>query len=136
MTMSQFMWRRKGETMIRLKRVYEPAEADDGKRFFVEKLWPRGMKKEALKMNGWMKDVAPSDTLRHWFAHDPAKWDEFRCRYIAELEERGDDWEPLLAEARRGTVTLLYSAHDQEHNNAVALKAFLEERLKRSTDTR
>lgn len=122
--------------MIRVKRVYETVERDDGKRFLVERLWPRGMKKEALKMDGWMKGVAPSDGLRHWFGHDPVKWEEFRRRYTAELEANHDNWQPLLAEARHGTVTLLYSAHDQEHNNAVALKEFLEDQLKRSTHTR
>jgi uncharacterized protein YeaO (DUF488 family) len=117
--------------MLRVKRVYEPAEADDGKRFLVERLWPRGMKKESLKMDGWIKDVAPSDELRHWFGHDPAKWEEFRHRYAGELKEHGDAWQPLLAEARHGTVTLLYSAHDEEHNNAIALQTFLEEMLEK-----
>ncbi len=115
--------------MIRVKRVYEQPEAGDGKRFLVERLWPRGMKKEDLKMDDWVKEVAPSDTLRRWFGHDPAKWKEFRLRYFTELKENPDSWKPLLEEARHGTVTLLYSAHDQEHNNAVALKAFLEDKL-------
>ncbi len=115
--------------MIRVKRVYEQLEADDGKRFLVERLWPRGMKKENLRMDGWIKDVAPSDALRRWFGHDPAKWEEFRLRYFTELMENRDSWKPLLEEARHGMVTLLYSAHDQEHNNAVALKAFLEGQL-------
>ncbi len=119
--------------MIRIKRVYESVEAGDGKRFLVERLWPRGMKKETLEMDGWMKDVAPSDELRHWFGHDPAKWEEFRHRYTAELKEKCDFWKPLLGEARHGTVTLLYSAHDQEHNNALVLKEVLEDLLKRST---
>ncbi len=118
--------------MIRLKRVFEAAEAADGKRFLVERLWPRGMKKESLKMDGWVKDVAPSDGLRQWFGHDPAKWDEFRHRYTAELEKNHDHWQPLLEEARHGNVTLLYSAHDQEHNNAVVLKAFLENQLEKN----
>lgn len=121
--------------MIQIKRVYDPPDAHDGTRFLVERLWPRGMKKDSLKMDGWVKDVAPSDALRHWFGHDPAKWEEFRHRYAAELEEHGDFWKPLLAEARHGTVTLLYSAHDQEHNNALALKEFLEKRLKGSAHT-
>ncbi len=115
--------------MIRVKRVYEQFETDDGKRFLVERLWPRGMKKESLRMDAWIKDVAPSDELRHWFGHDPAKWEEFRLRYFTEMEENRDSWKPLLEDARRGTVTLLYSAHDQEHNNAVALKTFLEGKL-------
>ncbi|HEX9078116.1 MAG TPA: DUF488 domain-containing protein [Desulfuromonadaceae bacterium] len=116
--------------MIQVKRVYEQTEAEDGRRFLVERLWPRGMKKEELKMAGWVKDVAPSDGLRRWFGHDPDRWEEFRARYFAELEENRASWEPLLEEARHGTVTLLFSAHDQEHNNAVALKTFLGEKLK------
>ncbi len=115
--------------MIRLKRVYEAFAEDDGKRFLVERLWPRGVKKEDLKMAGWLKDVAPSDVLRRWFGHDPVKWDEFLLRYAAELEGNADSWKPLPEEARHGTVTLLYSAHDLEHNNAVALRAFLEGKL-------
>lgn len=115
--------------MIRVKRVYEDSETDGGKRFLVERLWPRGMKKEDLRMDGWIKDVAPSDALRRWFGHEPSKWEEFRLRYFTELEGNQDSWKPLLDEARQGTVTLLYSAHDEEHNNAVALKAFLEGKL-------
>jgi uncharacterized protein YeaO (DUF488 family) len=115
--------------MIRLKRVYESAAAGDGKRFLVERLWPRGMKKESLQMDEWLKDVAPSNDLRKWFGHDPTKWQEFRRRYRSELQEHSAAWQPLLAEARHGTVTLLYSSHDAEHNNAVELKAFLEENL-------
>ncbi len=116
--------------MIQAKRVYESAGSHDGSRYLVERLWPRGMKKEALKMDGWLKDVAPSDELRRWFSHDPAKWAEFQRRYAAELNQRRTAWEPIAQAAQRGTVTLLYSAHDQEHNNAVALKKYLERRLK------
>ncbi|MEA5113646.1 MAG: DUF488 domain-containing protein [Geobacteraceae bacterium] len=115
--------------MIRIKRVYEQSDSDDGSRFLVERLWPRGVKKEELTMDGWVKDAAPSDALRKWFSHDPAKWEEFRLRYFTELEENRDSWKPLLEEARHGTVTLLYSAHDQVHNNAMALKQFLEDQL-------
>ena len=115
--------------MIRVKRVYDPPAADDGARLLVERLWPRGMKKEALSMDGWPKDVAPSDALRRWFGHDPAKWAEFRRRYMAELDDNRAAWEPILEAARQGTVTLLYSAHDTEHNNALVLKTYLEERL-------
>ncbi|HEX9079845.1 MAG TPA: DUF488 domain-containing protein [Desulfuromonadaceae bacterium] len=121
--------------MIRLKRVYDPEDSHDGRRFLVERLWPRGMKKESLAMEGWLKDVAPSDPLRRWFGHDPAKWAEFRQRYILELENSRTAWEPLLEAARTGTVTLLYSAHDLEHNNALVLKEFLEERLKERPGT-
>ena len=116
--------------MIQLKRVYDPADNHDGKRFLVERLWPRGMKKESLIMEGWLKDVAPSNALRTWFGHDPAKWEEFQKRYVSELKDNPAAWEPLVAAARQGTVTLLYSSHDQEHNNAVVLKGFLDGRLK------
>ncbi len=116
--------------MIRLKRVYEPAGDQDGTRFLVERLWPRGIKKSALHMEAWLKDAAPSTELRQWFQHDPARWEEFRRRYGEELKTRPDAWQPILEAARRGTVSLLYSSHDQEHNNAVALKMFLEGRLK------
>jgi uncharacterized protein YeaO (DUF488 family) len=112
--------------VIVVKRVYENPEPEDGTRFLVERLWPRGMKKESLPMNGWLKDVAPSDAVRRWFGHDPAKWDEFRRQYFAELDGRSEAWRPLLEAAQKGTVTLLYSARDLEHNNAAALKEYLE----------
>lgn len=115
--------------MIRVKRVYDPHELDDGSRFLVDRLWPRGMKKENLKMDGWLKEIAPSDELRHWFGHDPAKWGEFCRRYDTELEANSSSWRPLLDMARKQDVTLLYGAHDIEHNNAVALRSFLEKRL-------
>jgi uncharacterized protein YeaO (DUF488 family) len=116
----------RGTAMIRTRRVYDPPEPGDGTRFLVERLWPRGMKKEELPMDGWLKDAAPSDELRRWFSHDPAKWDEFRRRYSAELEGKPDVLQPLREAARQGNVTLLYSARDTEHNNAVALKEYLE----------
>ncbi|MBX6333014.1 MAG: DUF488 family protein [Gemmatimonadaceae bacterium] len=111
--------------MIKLKRAYEPAAREDGRRFLVERLWPRGVKKEALPLDAWLKDVAPSPALRQWFGHDPAKWGEFRRRYFAELREHQDALAPLRAAARKGTVTLVYSARDEEHNAAVALKEYL-----------
>src|SRR6516225_8898609 len=113
--------------MIKLKRVYDPAAAADGKRFLVERLWPRGVKKTDLKMDAWLKDVAPSTALRQWFGHDPGKWKEFQRRYFRELKVHADVIEPIVEAAHRGSVTLLYSSHDQEHNNAVALKSYLEE---------
>lgn len=116
--------------MIRLKRVYEPAAKSDGKRFLVERLWPRGIKKAALQMTDWLKDVAPSSELRQWFNHEPAKWKGFQRRYRAELDDQPEIWQPLLEAAGSGNLTLLFSAHDVEHNNAVVLKTFLEERLK------
>ena len=112
--------------MISLKRVYEAVGEDDGTRFLVERLWPRGVRKEALPFAAWLKEVAPSTDLRRWFGHDPAKWQEFCQRYAAELEARPDAWAPIMQAHRSGTVTLLYSSHDTEHNNAVALKAYLE----------
>ena len=112
--------------MIRIKRVYEPFSPSDGARFLVERLWPRGMKKESLRMDGWLRDVAPSTELRQWFGHDPAKWGEFQRRYQRELDARPDVCRPLFEAAGRRALTLLYSAKDNEHNAAVALKAYLE----------
>lgn len=117
--------------MLKIKRVYEAAQASDGVRFLVERLWPRGIKKEKLKMKAWLKDVAPSPALRKWFGHDPAKWEEFQKRYRNELEANPDAWQPLLEAARDGNVTLLYSARDPEHNSALLLKSFLEEQRKK-----
>lgn len=115
--------------MIRVKRVYDPPEPDDGRRFLVERLWPRGVSKKQLQMDGWLRDVAPSDDLRRWFRHDPAKWVEFQHRYFAELDARPEAWQPLLEAVREGNVTLLFSARDVEHNNAIALKRYLTERM-------
>lgn len=115
--------------MIRLKRAYESATGDDGARFLVERLWPRGVRKTRLKLDGWLKDVAPSADLRKWFGHDPKKWPEFRQRYFTELRAHRAAWQPLVAAARRGRVTFVYAAHDVARNGAVALKAFLDRRL-------
>jgi len=115
--------------MIQLKRVYEKRERQDGARFLVERLWPRGLRKADLQMDGWQKEVAPSSQLRRWFSHDVGRWTEFQHRYFAELEKRPEAWRPILESAKRSVVTLLYSSHDTEHNNAVALKRFLEEKL-------
>lgn len=115
--------------MIQLKRIYDPPDPDDGIRILVDRLWPRGMKKENLHMDEWIRDVAPSDALRRWFAHDPAKWDEFCRRYSIELEKNPDSWQPLFKAAQQGTITLLFSAHNLEQNNAVTLKLFLEKTL-------
>lgn len=115
--------------MIRIKRVYDPADPADGPRFLVDRLWPRGVKKENLPMDGWLKEVAPSDELRGWFGHDPAKWEEFCRRYHTELAGKAEAWRPLLDMAKKQDITLLYSAHDIEHNNAVAMRSFLEKRV-------
>ena len=115
--------------MIQLERAYDAESSQDGTRFLVERLWPRGVKKSALKIESWLKDVAPSTKLRKWFSHDPAKWEEFRRRYFAELNANPDAWQPLLVVARHGKLTLVYSSHDTEHNNAVALQEFLQHHL-------
>jgi len=124
--------------VLKLKRVYEPVASSDGIRFLVERLWPRGVKKTALQVDAWLKDVGPSTTLRRWFNHDPGKWNEFRRRYFRELEANAEAVDPILKAARRGRVTLVYSSRDTEHNNAVALKDYLESRIgkKRSAPKR
>ena len=112
--------------MIRLKRIYDPVGPEDGVRFLVERLWPRGVKKSSVSLDGWLKDVAPSTELRKWFGHDPAKWVEFQRRYAAELDRNPSAWRPILDASRKHYVTLIYSSHDSEHNNAVALRHYLE----------
>jgi uncharacterized protein YeaO (DUF488 family) len=114
--------------MIRVKRTYDPPARGDGWRVLVERLWPRGMKKEALAAAAWLKEVAPSTELRKWFNHRPDRWEEFQRRYWAELKDNPDGWRPIAEAGRRGTVTLLYSAHDTEHNGALALREFLAKR--------
>ena len=113
--------------MIRIKRTYEPAARGDGRRILVERLWPRGMKKESLEADAWMKEVAPSTELRKWFDHRVERWKKFRQRYRDELDANPGAWEPILDGARRGTVTLLYSAHDTVHNGAAVLCEYLME---------
>ncbi|OQY83060.1 MAG: hypothetical protein B6D41_17520 [Chloroflexi bacterium UTCFX4] len=115
--------------MIQIKRVYEAPARGDGARFLVERLWPRGLKKEELDARAWLKEVAPSAELRQWFAHDPSKWSVFKRKYFSELDKNAASWAPLLQAARRGNVTLLYSARDTEHNNAIALKTYLDKKL-------
>src|ERR1051325_767949 len=108
-----------------LKRAYEPAAPEDGERYLVDRLWPRGVKKDSLILAGWLKDVAPSDALRRWFGHDPARWAEFRRRYRSELKSQQMALQPLRDALKRGPVTLVYSAHDEAHNQAVVLREFL-----------
>lgn len=121
--------------MIEAVRVYDSprpkAGAKKSARFLVERLWPRGMKKESLQLDGWLKDVAPSPALRKWYSHDVERWPEFRKRYLAELRKNSSAWQPLLEAARHGNVTLLYSARDTEHNSALILRAFLISKLER-----
>lgn len=110
---------------IQIKRAYEPAALDDGERYLVDRLWPRGVKKDALVLNGWLKEIAPSDSLRRWFGHDPARWVEFRRRYREDLKSQEATLKPLRDALKRGTVTLVYSARDEERNQAVVLREFL-----------
>lgn len=117
---------------IKLKRAYERPEADDGFRVLVDRLWPRGVSKNSAHFDLWLKEIAPSTPLRKWFGHDPKKWKEFRTRYLRELKEHTEEIDELLKHARQETVTLVYGAKDEEHNDAVVLKEYLESRPKRS----
>jgi uncharacterized protein YeaO (DUF488 family) len=110
---------------IKLKRAYEAPDAEDGMRILVDRLWPRGLKKAAAAIDLWAKDIAPSTELRQWFGHQTDRWDEFRRRYAAELERKTDLVEELRALARRGPITLVFSAHDAAHNDAVVLRTVL-----------
>jgi uncharacterized protein YeaO (DUF488 family) len=122
------------ESQIRLKRIYEEPAAEDGQRILVERLWPRGLSKERARLDLWLKEVAPSDALRRWFAHDPQKFAEFRLRYERELQSgaAATAFEQLLALARQGPLTLLYAARDEQHNNAVVLRDLLLQRLRQA----
>ncbi len=111
---------------ILIKRVYEPAADEDGVRFLVDRLWPRGVKRTTMQMDAWLKEVAPSDALRRWFGHDASRWAEFQRRYFAELDDKPDAWRPILEAAAQNTVTLLYAARDPEINHALALKRYLD----------
>lgn len=118
--------------MIRLKRVYDPPGPEDGRRVLVDRVWPRGLRKDEAALDEWLKDIAPSTSLRKWFGHDPARWDEFQTRYLAELErpEARGALDRLAAQARSGTVTLLFGARDERRNQAVVIRQVLEERAK------
>ncbi len=113
---------------IRTKRVYEPAEGDDGYRVLVDRLWPRGTTKAAASVDEWARELAPSQELRKWFAHKPERFEEFRRRYLEELRSAEQKLESLRARAREETVTLLFGARDTEHNNAVVLAEVLKGR--------
>lgn len=116
--------------MLFTARVYDVSDDPGGAaRFLVERLWPRGVAREALRVDGWPRDVAPSTELRRWFGHDPARWTEFQVRYRAELDAGPARWQPLLSAARHGDVVLLYGARDREHNSAVVLRDYLQEKL-------
>ncbi len=114
---------------IKIKRVYEQPEETDGRRVLVDRLWPRGLTKEKAAVDVWLKEVAPSTELRKWFGHDPEKWAEFKKRYHAELRKNTETVDRLREEVSGGTVTLLFGARDQEHNEAVVLKDWIERHL-------
>ena len=111
---------------IRLKRVYDKPTKADGRRVLVDRIWPRGLKKNEARIDQWLKEIAPSTALRKWFAHDPGKWREFKKRYSAELDDQREQVEQLARAAKKRTVTLLFGAKVTEHNNAVALKEYIE----------
>ncbi|MCZ7391843.1 MAG: DUF488 domain-containing protein [Candidatus Methanoperedens sp.] len=111
--------------MIKIKRVYDEPDRDDGFRILVDRLWPRGLSKDKVKVDLWLKDIAPRDTLRKWFAHDPKKWDEFKSRYFEELKGKKELVDLIIGKARGG-VTLLYGAKEEKYNNAAALKEYID----------
>lgn len=117
---------------VKLKRAYEPPAHDDGTRVLIDRLWPRGVKKIDAALDHWAKDLAPSTALKEWFGHDPARWPEFRFRYTKEVRQHGEQLRQLRALARTTPITLVYSAHDEVHNDAVALRDLL---LGRKTKT-
>ncbi|MGH8647339.1 MAG: DUF488 domain-containing protein [Gammaproteobacteria bacterium] len=111
--------------MLQVKRIYDPPSAKDGYRVLVDRLWPRGLEREAARIDLWLKDIAPSDKLRRCFGHDPARWETFAARYREELAAQEPIWQELIKRARKRRVTLLYAAKDPERNNAVVLQSFL-----------
>jgi uncharacterized protein YeaO (DUF488 family) len=115
---------------IVVKRIYEPATKADGYRVLVDRVWPRGMKKEDAALDLWAKELAPSTALRKWFGHDPARWEAFRHRYASELDAQTSFLQPLITRAERHRVTLLFGAKDEDHNQAVALKMYLDNWMK------
>jgi len=123
-------------TLVRIKRIYEPAVKGDGYRILVDRLWPRGVSKAEARIDLWMRDIAPSTALRRWFNHDPAKWEEFCERYRAELREQQPLLDTVRRQAKEGPVTLLYSARDERFNQAVALQVLLKQSTTRKRITR
>lgn len=114
------------KSMIRIKRVYEQPDPADGVRVLADRLWPRGISREKAKLDDWMKEIAPSNDLRHWYSHDPSKWEEFKARYYQELKGQPDGIRSLREKASHGTLTLLYGSKEEKWNNAEALKEYLE----------
>jgi uncharacterized protein YeaO (DUF488 family) len=119
--------------MIKIKRAYDEVSPDDGERILVDRLWPRGIKKDEAKIDEWMKEIAPSNELRKWFAHDPSKWKEFKKRYMEELKDQSTLIEILINRAKRGNITLIFSARETEHNNAVVLSELISKRERRKS---
>jgi uncharacterized protein YeaO (DUF488 family) len=117
--------------LIKTKRIYAKPETGEGARILVDRLWPRGLRKDEAKIDLWLQDIAPSAGLRKWFAHDPKKWNEFKQRYFAELNEKPEILKLIYAHAKTGVTTLLFGAKDEKHNNAVALKEFIETKRRR-----
>ena len=118
--------------MINIKRIYDQPLPGDGKRVLVDRLWPRGLKKEDARIDEWIKELAPSNELRKWFDHDPNKWGEFRKRFFTELHRKQDVVDGIISAVRKGTVTLLFGSKEERFNNAVALKEYIESRVKAS----
>ena len=118
--------------MIKIKRVYDDPSRGDGKRILIDRLWPRGLKKEDAHIDEWLKEIAPSNELRKWFNHDPDKWVEFKKRFFTELQGRQDLVDGIISSARKGTVTLLFGSKEERFNNAVALQEYIEYRVKAS----
>ena len=118
--------------MIKIKRVYDRSSQDDGKRILIDRLWPRGLKKEDAQIDEWLKEIAPSNELRKWFNHDPNKWSEFKKKFFTELLGKRDMVEGIINTARKGTVTLLFGSKEERFNNAVALKEFIDSRMNAS----
>lgn len=123
----------KRKRMIQIKRIYDKPDKNDGRRILVDRLWPRGIKKENARIDLWLKDIAPSDELRKWFSHDPVKWPEFRTRYKEELKNKPELLKQLREESKKEDITLLFSAKDTEHNNAAVLKEVLSRKVVRKT---
>lgn len=114
---------------VRIKRVYDVPADEDGCRVLVDRIWPRGLPKSEARIDRWLKEIAPSTELRRWFGHDPSRWNEFRSRYRGELEGSSALVQELVGKARSASLTLLFSARDQQHNQAVVLREWIEERL-------
>jgi uncharacterized protein YeaO (DUF488 family) len=114
---------------LKVKRIYEDAARSDGCRILVDRIWPRGLTREAAKLDAWIKEMAPSAELRRWFGHEPSKWASFKRKYFRELDQQDDVLDQLLESCSGGTFTLLFAAKDSEHNNAVALKEYLEKQI-------